>query len=421
MNAQWFYRQCNRNYRPLPFEALRGLLARCLIVVSFVFTRYDAAPADHTNSAIATASGQKAKIQAEIQSVLREHVATLARTTTIQQVVTGLRAIDTSDCPTDFRVAYIDHIQAWEEIADVEQKLKRHSAQNDSVVPYLEAIVRGFMGDPFGKSDEVKADINKIDANVEAAQKKLKQTLNYVERVAITHGATMPLVDDLETRAEQGNAMAQFKLGLRYLNGQGLTKDNVEGVKWLRKAAEQGHAGAQCGLALCYEGGKGVAKNEVEAVKCYRKAAEQGHDTAQFTLGLRYLNGQGLTKDNVEGVRWLRKAAEQGHAGAQFNFGLSYLKGSGVAKDVGEAMKLFQKAAERGHAGAQVFIGAAYADGEHVAKDDVQAHKWMELAAEQGNEDAKRYLPVIEARMSKEQIDEAQRLARNFKPIKNSE
>jgi TPR repeat protein len=44
--------------------------------------------------------------------------------------------------------------------------------------------------------------------------------------------------------ADQGNADAQFYLGLLYDNGKGVPQDYAEAVKWLRKAADQGLADA---------------------------------------------------------------------------------------------------------------------------------------------------------------------------------
>ncbi len=41
---------------------------------------------------------------------------------------------------------------------------------------------------------------------------------------------------------EQGDAYAQFLLGVIYEIGRGVTKDESEAVKWYRKAAEQGDA-----------------------------------------------------------------------------------------------------------------------------------------------------------------------------------
>ena len=45
--------------------------------------------------------------------------------------------------------------------------------------------------------------------------------------------------------AEQGNATTQFNVGLMYAEGQGVKQDDVEAIKWFRKAAEQGLAQAQ--------------------------------------------------------------------------------------------------------------------------------------------------------------------------------
>ena len=44
---------------------------------------------------------------------------------------------------------------------------------------------------------------------------------------------------------DQGNATAQYNLGLMYAIGEGVLKDEAEAVKWYRMAAEQGLAMAQ--------------------------------------------------------------------------------------------------------------------------------------------------------------------------------
>ena len=114
--------------------------------------------------------------------------------------------------------------------------------------------------------------------------------------------------------AEQGSAAAQWLVGYYYANGKGVLKDEIEAVKWYRKAAEQGYADAQSSLANCYSNGEGVGKDEAEAFKWYHKAAEQGDAGVQFLLGLYYSTGKGVVKDEVEAVRWWLKAADQGNA-----------------------------------------------------------------------------------------------------------
>jgi TPR repeat protein len=58
----------------------------------------------------------------------------------------------------------------------------------------------------------------------------------------------------LKARAEQGDASAQFDLGLAYAGGRGVPKNLTHDVKWYRKAADQGHADAQYHLGRIASG-----------------------------------------------------------------------------------------------------------------------------------------------------------------------
>jgi hypothetical protein len=86
--------------------------------------------------------------------------------------------------------------------------------------------------------------------------------------------------------AEQGDARAQFGLGLMYHEGQGVAQDYEEAMKWYRLAAEQGDAGAQNNLGVMYEWGHGVMQDYIVAIKWYRLAAEQGQAEAKSNLTL---------------------------------------------------------------------------------------------------------------------------------------
>ncbi len=111
--------------------------------------------------------------------------------------------------------------------------------------------------------------------------------------------------------AEQGNALAQNKLGYMYRNGIGVTQDYAEAVKWYRKAAEQGHATAQYDLANMYRDSQGVLQDHAEAVKWDRKAAEQGYALAQNNLGVMYRMGEGVPQDYVQAHMWFNLAASK--------------------------------------------------------------------------------------------------------------
>jgi TPR repeat protein len=96
--------------------------------------------------------------------------------------------------------------------------------------------------------------------------------------------------------------------------------------------------------------------------------------------------------------------------------GLIYQLGEGVPKDYVEAVRWYRLAAEQGDPGAQVDLALVYERGQGVTRDDVQAYMWLNLATARGNIDAAKLRNVLEAGMTPDQIAEAQRLAREWKP-----
>jgi TPR repeat protein len=198
-------------------------------------------------------------------------------------------------------------------------------------------------------------------------------------------------------------AEAQRMLGELYQNGFGVFQhgfqagDEVEAVKYYRKAAEQGHSDAQCNLGVCYADGTGVQQDEAEAVRWYKKSAEHGNSNAQFCLSACYAEGTGVDQDDVESVKCLQQAAKQEHAGAQCNLGVCYDEGTGVEKDEVEAVRWYKKSAEHGNGNAQFSLGVCYAGGTGVDKDDVESVKWYQKAADQDDDDAQNSLAVCYA------------------------
>jgi TPR repeat protein len=115
-------------------------------------------------------------------------------------------------------------------------------------------------------------------------------------------------------------------------------------------------------------------------------------------------------------VKWFELAAEQGEKVAQFNLGTMYDQGVGVTQDYAEAAAWFRLAAEQGYDEAQFNLGFMYAQGQGMPQDYVEAGKWWRLTAEQGIASAKKRLETLEALMTQDQIAEAQRLAREWRP-----
>jgi TPR repeat protein len=119
--------------------------------------------------------------------------------------------------------------------------------------------------------------------------------------------------------------------------------------------------------------------------------AEQGDNRARVALGDMYMHWGDL-QDEAEAVKWYRLAAEQGNAVAQFDVGTIYATGIGEPE---------------------------------VPRDYVQGHLWLDLAAAQGDAaglSAEQRKLVVKNRdlvaklMTPDQLAEAQRLAREWKP-----
>ena len=123
-------------------------------------------------------------------------------------------------------------------------------------------------------------------------------------------------LSQLRKAAEQGDAEAQCQLGELYMRGEGVAKDQTEGIQWILKSAEQGYATAQLYLGICYAAGAGVPRDAAQGALWLQKAAEQGVPDAQAMLAQYYFTGTGVDQDYQEGLKWLRMAAEQGHEDA---------------------------------------------------------------------------------------------------------
>ena len=238
------------------------------------------------------------------------------------------------------------------------------------------------------------------------------------ERVAKEDEATLKKNRFLSqvVAAEQGNAVSQFNLGLMYDTGESVTQDYQEAVRWYRLAAAQGYADAQFNLAMMYANGYGVAQDYQEAIRLYQALAEQGEADAQTQLGLMYAEGRGVTQDYQEAMRWYRLAAAKGDAAAQFILASMYDYGKGVTQDYQEAERWYRLAAEQGNSLALGRLCLMYYAGQGVPQDSVKSYMWFNLAEKSGRKLDVYIRDTLAENMTPEQIAEAQKLAREWKP-----
>lgn len=95
--------------------------------------------------------------------------------------------------------------------------------------------------------------------------------------------------------------------------------DEVAAFTGFKKLGEQGNAKAQFNLGLMYHSGRGVPEDDQQAMAWYRKAAEQGDADAQYNLGEMYRNERSTLKDEQSAYFWLLLASAQGHQNAARN------------------------------------------------------------------------------------------------------
>jgi len=118
--------------------------------------------------------------------------------TAINQYSRGLRQIDMSKTPTDFQVAYLEHVQAWESLSE-EMTRKPEAADIGALSGLISAVAAhahpiaaaalAFLGNDANKASRTIAPSrNELK---EAAHRRIRETWNKIELVAVEHGVDL--------------------------------------------------------------------------------------------------------------------------------------------------------------------------------------------------------------------------------------
>lgn len=184
-------------------------------------------------------------------------------------------------------------------------------------------------------------------------------------------------LDEYRTAAAAGESVAQYHLGMAYLNGVGVPRDSKQALIWISKAAELGEVHAEYTLGLFYSEGYGVPKDMALARRWLRLAAGWNlpeakealakldqyspapvSAQAQFETGMSYLHGrEGHEKNPALARDWLQRAATQNDPNAQYELALLYKDGLGGERDLTQARLLLQQAKGGGLLKAGVVLG----------------------------------------------------------------
>jgi hypothetical protein len=114
-----------------------------------------------------------------------------------------------------------------------------------------------------------------------------------------------PALDaDLSRNFNEARAGSQYQMGLRYVNGEGVTQNYQNAMKWFAEASRAGDGKAQWKLALGYLKGIGVPQDGHQAMVWLKRAANNGVPQAQRALSEMYLIGSETSRDYVRAYTW---------------------------------------------------------------------------------------------------------------------
>ncbi len=205
---------------------------------------------------------------------------------------------------------------------------------------------------------------------------------DYADNRGTPSGEPIEAGQSLEVAADAGNPVAEFQLGIAYLDA-GRTE---EGLALVRSAANKDQPAAQYRLAKLYETGQGVAADPNMARQLTERAARNGNRIAMHDLALYYAEGRG-----------------------------------GVETDITTAASWFEKAADRGVVDSQFNLGVLFESGQGVPQNLVDAYVWYSIAASQGDQFARERRDIIKANISEADLTRANERASAFAPAKIDE
>lgn len=205
-----------------------------------------------------------------------------------------------------------------------------------------------------------------------------------------------PYIDDKKSIScyrksmEAGYPDSMNRLAYFYYLGDGVAKDEKEGIRLFKKAFSKGHlkAGTALGMLYLFDE-KGGSKKE--GFRYTKKAAEGGEPTAMGNLANCYYYGNGTKKDRRLAKEWYGRASDAGMDSSTTQLGVMYHEDGNDDK----AFALFKEAAERGFPEAMGWLAACYQYGYGTEVNSLAAVQWLEKAASLGSREAEQALQYL--------------------------
>jgi TPR repeat protein len=229
-----------------------------------------------------------------------------------------------------------------------------------------------------------------VDKDIDLAISYLAKLVDQMESYNDKHReAAKDALLRINTYAENGNATAQYYLGVEYKRGINIEYNIELAKKWLSKSDQQNNIKAKLALAdLYYRGAYGVKPNTDLAIEKYLKIFES-HQSLE-ALNILATIYQYSKKDVGKAEQVLLKAAKLGHVKSMVSLGDFYAyQGGGNVFDNGNTLKWYKAASEQGSSIAKINLGKIYISKAGESNDHVETAKyWLDLANKEGERSA---------------------------------
>lgn len=195
----------------------------------------------------------------------------------------------------------------------------------------------------------------------------------------------------LQNNSESGDPSAMYSLGMLYLNGKSIEKNELKGLELIRLSAEKGYDLAILFIGYIYEFGRyGVSKDINKARYYWLKLANKNNIIAQICIGESYQT----SKDYKSAFEWYTKAYQNGSFYAAYYIGIFYEFGFYVKKDFQKALKYYQEASNKGSLLANNRLGILYFTNPLI-KNDEKAFSYFMKAANNNYAIAQRFVGIL--------------------------
>lgn len=223
-------------------------------------------------------------------------------------------------------------------------------------------------------------------------------TIVFVALTAVACGGDPNSFESISRLAEEGDSVAQYKLGEMLVSGEGAEKDVSKGEAWLIKSAQQGETDAINELASLYinefsrePSANKYSTNKKMAFDILESAAVRGDAESQRLLAIMYGAGIGGAKNEAKSLEWIQRSATNGDAEAQLIMSRFYSLNANGRQGVPRSKKLeiewALKAAEQNNPYAQRRLGTLYTEAnvlpeERALQDIEKGKEWYKKGFE---------------------------------------